>query len=283
VESLIELAEVDAAAQHRIFFLRVRRRIFVGQKPVNLPIERFGTINPDMLLGELHTLRGGESCIKIQLLPLSQAERRAAFSAALNFETSELEFPFPLLGPDRRELISPQGFWEKVSGTPDMLDAGEQHLRDFTRQIIPALKLSKNAIVFDPACSTGCFLASIGEAFPELRLYGADISPRMVELARTRLARVDLGTIGHFSPWIAGSELLVLRFLNAEVMHSEDAESYFLELANLLPSKSYMLIMGYTPVAISIPYLASQSGLSVLRSIGGWQDMIFQYYVLRKK
>ncbi|MBK8161374.1 MAG: class I SAM-dependent methyltransferase [Rhodospirillaceae bacterium] len=277
------MAEIEAAARHRIFFLRVRRRIYVGQKPVDLPIESFGIVDPSMLLGELHTVRGEESCIKIQLMPLSTTERNVAFEAALAFETSELEFPFALLGPDRRELVSPPEFWTQGSDLAELLDAGERHLRDFTRQIIPTLKLSRNAIVFDPACSTGTFLVSIGEAFPEFQLYGADISPRMVELARTRLQQVEVATIGQFSSTIAGSELLVLRFLNAEVMRSEEAASYFAGFADRLPSKSYMLIMGYTPIAISIPYLASQHGLSVIRSIGGWQGMIFQFYVLRKR
>lgn len=280
---LVELAEVNPSGQHRIFFLRVRRRIYVGQKPINLSTELFGAIDPSMLLGELHTVRSEESGTKIHLIPLSRAEHDAVFEAALAFETSELEFPFALLGPDRRELVSPPEFWSRASGTPDLLDAGEHHLRAFTRQIIPTLKLSRNALVFDPACSTGTFLASIGEAFPDLRLYGADVSPQMVELARSRLKQVELATLGQFSPAIAGSELLVLRFLNAEVMRSEEAASYFMEFADRLPNKAYMLIMGYTPIAISIPYLASQHGLSIIRSIGGWQGMIFQFYILRKK
>lgn len=283
VKPLIELAERDAAAQHRIFFLRVRRRIFVGQSQINGASRRDGIVDPGMLLGELHTIRGGESGLTMQLVPLSPADRRSAFEAALNFETSELEFPFGLLDADRRELVPSPRCWEEASEHPQLFDPREEHLRVFTRRIIPTLKLPRHAVVFDPACSTGTFLASVGEAFPELRLYGADVSPRMVDVARTILKQVELATPGNVDRMIIGSDVLVLRFLNAEVVRSEKAESLFRQFAELLPSKSYMLVMGYTPVAISIPYLASHCGMSIIRSIGGWGDTIFQYYVLRKR
>jgi len=63
------------------------------------------------------------------------------------------------------------------------------------RQIIPpvtrfvqAVGGARNVRLLDVACGTGRTLHQLGQAHPELRLYGIDLSPAYVRLARKRLA-----------------------------------------------------------------------------------------------
>jgi ubiquinone/menaquinone biosynthesis C-methylase UbiE len=65
------------------------------------------------------------------------------------------------------------------------------------RQIIPPITRFVRAAggvrhlrLLDVACGTGRALHQIGQTHPELRLYGVDLSPAYVQLARRRLARL---------------------------------------------------------------------------------------------
>lgn len=64
------------------------------------------------------------------------------------------------------------------------------------RQVVPPItryvrEHGTNVRLLDVACGTGRTLHQIATAHPELRLFGVDLSPAYVKLARQRLAHVD--------------------------------------------------------------------------------------------
>ncbi|WP_199444350.1 class I SAM-dependent methyltransferase [Umezawaea beigongshangensis] len=88
--------------------------------------------------------------------------------------------------------------------------------------------------MFDPACSTGTFLSSPADAVPRARCLGADLSPATVRRAAARSANVVVADAAH-PPLPPGSvDLLVVRFLNAEVVPRATAGPLFTALARLV-------------------------------------------------
>ena len=77
----------------------------------------------------------------------------------------------------------------------EFLFAGTAHV--MRRQVIPPIRRylrerggAKGKRLLDVACGTGRVLAQIHEAHPELKLYGADLSPYYIQEAREVLAHV---------------------------------------------------------------------------------------------
>jgi ubiquinone/menaquinone biosynthesis C-methylase UbiE len=87
-----------------------------------------------------------------------------------------------------------------------------RHARRLHQDVMAAVSAFGFEDVLDVGCGTGATLAAVLEARPEVRARGIDLSPRMVELARSRLgdrAEVQVADAEHL-PFADGSADLVL-------------------------------------------------------------------------
>lgn len=101
-----------------------------------------------------------------------------------------------------------------ASGHAALMDEvyrGQRHIYDFTRKyylfgrdtLINGLNARPGMRVLEVACGTGRNLAKVGKAWPEVRLYGLDISEEMLKSARAALgpgARLGHGDACAFDP-----------------------------------------------------------------------------------
>ncbi|HEV7369613.1 class I SAM-dependent methyltransferase [Arenibaculum sp.] len=282
------LCEPDPHSRHLLFLLRCGGRHWLGRKLLErqpsgppLPTSR---IAPHMLLGEWEGFLEAEDGMRCHFRPADAARKRAVVAEAADDPGAELSFPFALLDEAGREIVSPPEYW---SGDPRLaaaLDEGEVHLREYTARLLGRLALPAGGIVYDPACSTGTFLASVKEAAPGLKVVGSDLSAAMVALARPRLDDAfvaDAATVA----LPEGCTLLVLRFLNAEVLTVAQAEAAFRRLSGQLRAGAHAVVFGHTSVLAPVGPLCAELGFDRLRSIGATpgKDEIFQYYVLRRR
>lgn len=273
---------VSLSDRYNVFWLQQNGQFYVGQKYLQ-PICRFGLINANMLLGKLISITHSEECIRIYYETICYEESLEIFARACEPPFAYLEFPYLLLDATGKEAISPPEFWHSGDHFLKQLDDGEVHLRREAISVLMNLKLPVGATIFDPACSTGSFLSAISAAIPSLRCVGGDISSKMVKKARTKLSHVFLLKEGFDDLPIKECEVLIIRFMNGEVVKSAVAELLFKRLRCLVPSGGYILIMGYTPIAIFVPFLANKYSLEVVQAIGSYKAALFQFYVLKAK
>lgn len=93
----------------------------------------------------------------------------------------------------------------------DEVYRGQRHIYDLTRKyylfgrdtLIAGLAAKPGMRVLEVACGTGRNLAKVGKAWPEVRLFGLDISAEMLKSARAALeaeARLGQGDACTFDP-----------------------------------------------------------------------------------
>lgn len=95
---------------------------------------------------------------------------------------TELIHPFCLLHPStHRELRSESDGWQLTDDMADELGRGETHLRQYTIHMLKTkYKQNENSTLYDPACSTGQFLAEIKVCFSSMHTIGQDLSESMI-------------------------------------------------------------------------------------------------------
>ena len=276
----------DPVNRHMLFLLTVDSQIYAGIRQILAdPAARtakYSLIQHDMLLGRYHSFYHHENGISAYYWPLADEQKAIVLQRAMKAPLSTLIFPYAFMDEGQKELVSPAEYWNVSEADVAYLDAGEEHLRAHTADILGRLCLPPEAIVYDPACSTGCLLASIKEAHPQLRVVGADVSSHMVAISSKRIKEVSCLKPLDLIEGAKTCDVLVLRFLNSEVMKREEAEDYFVKFMEALRPGAYVIMFGYTAVSINVLYLAPRCGIEVERAIGHDDEHIFEYYVLKK-
>lgn len=282
------LREPDPRSRHLLFLLRAGGRRWLGRRLLERrpagPPQPTSRISPVMLLGEWEGFLEAEDGMRCHFRPAAAADKRAAVAAAAGDPEAEIAFPFALLDEAGREIVSPPEYWSGDPGLAAALDEGEAHLRDCTARLLGRLDLPAGSVVYDPACSTGTFLASVKRAAPAARVVGSDLSAAMVGLARPRLDDAfvaDAATVAIPD----GCALLVLRFLNAEVLTVAQAEAAFRHLCGQLRPGAHAVVFGHTPVLAPVGPLCAELGFDRLRAVGATPDRgaVFQYHLLRRR
>jgi hypothetical protein len=282
------LHEPAPRSRHLLFLLRTGGRHWLGRRLLERrpagPPRPTSRITPIMLLGEWEGFLETESGMRCHFRPADAARKRAAIAAAADDPEAEIAFPFALLDPAGREIVSPPEYWSGDRGLAAALDEGEAHLRAYTARLLGRLDLPAGSVVYDPACSTGTFLASVKQAAPALRVVGSDLSAAMVGQARPRLDDAfvaDAATVA----LPEGCALLVLRFLNAEVLTVAQAEATFRHLCGQLRPGAHAIVFGHTPVLAPVGPLCAELGFERLGAVGATpdRDAVFQYHLLRRR
>ncbi|MEW2289149.1 class I SAM-dependent methyltransferase [Streptomyces sp. NPDC047841] len=272
-------------ALFQYFLLREGARTWLGRKLVPPGrIDPASVLTPRMLMGEFETLRFTREKVVFYYTPRPAEEGAAALARAAKDPEADIDFPFPRLTEDWREALVPAEVWDGSAELAESLDPDESHFRAVSVERLRDL-VRPGDTLYDPACSTGTYISSLARAFPQCRILASDASPHMVEAARRKVPGAFVAD-GLGSPVPDASvQVLIMRFLNAEVMPADVAVEGFRTLARLIAPGGHALVFGHTPVLPVVRRLAAETGLRVVSSIAAHpdaEDEIFQFYVLRR-
>lgn len=275
---------------HHLFFLRMDGRTWVGRKVLQLDRHQrwqaSSVLKPTMLLGPHVQSQWSNEGLSICFRPVSPEAKAAFFESALAGPDSEIQFPFPLLDADGQEAVCPPRFWHCNDGLAVQLDAEEQHLREHCAGLLQT-SVAAGSLIYDPACSTGRFIAHLAHSLSDCRFLGTDRSASMIEHAKHWHAAtpVEFRLLDAGDAYASGvrCDVLILRFLNAEVLTRQQAQTLFESLIGCVEPGGTVLVFGHTPVLLAVNWLAAQFGLRLESSVAArpGQMELFQFYRLR--
>lgn len=272
-----------------LFVARVRCVQWVGCKiPVPLrtgsPPVKSCLIDASMILGLLDQVQISSGGVTLYIRPADEQERSEAFGQLVSSSLNDIQYPFTRIVVDGRldEPVTTPDYWVPSPERVRELDEAEAPLRDHAVHVLHRYGIGGGR-VFDPACSTGTFLAHVQQHFPEAWTIGQDLSEAMLQFAGPHLDEVYHGD--SMVPRVApGSvDLLILRFLNVNVVTTQKALLLFATCARTVAPGGLVLVLGHTPVLVPSAYF-EQSGFTVLERLGATPGgrAAFQFYVLRR-
>jgi len=281
--------EPAGASLNHLFFLRVKGRDWVGRKTLQRDAHQrlhlSSVLTPFMLLGPLVQWQWSNEGVSIYFRTATLAEKTKAFDTALALSDSEVNFPFPLCDDSNQEAVCPDEFWQCNEVLATQLNADEAHFRDHCVQLLKTMPM-KGQVIYDPACSTGEFISHLARELTDYRFLASDRSASMIAYAKNRhvTSPVEFRLLDSSDAAISGiqCDVLILRFLNAEVLTRSDAHTAFRSLVHCVKPGGNLLIFGHTPVLIPVPWLAQQYHLHLLSSVAArsGQTELFQFYRL---
>ena len=271
-----------------LFVLTVDGVQWIGRKlPTQSPDRMWhlsSIIQPAMLLGPLTHVRYGDSGVTLHFITTAKHEKSIIFKRALQRPESSLYFPYPAMDSTGQELVIHDQDWTFSESFAKTLDADERHFRDYCSALLQH-SLRPGAVLLDPACSTGTFIASLARSLPHTCCIGADRSLSMIEQARARHPDVQFyHRTAQETPYaVADCDVLLLRFLNAEVLTRDEAHALLRLLLTHLKPGATAIVFGHTPVLPNVGYLADTLGLSLKSSLASRPGHIelFEFYVLQ--
>ncbi|MGN6481690.1 class I SAM-dependent methyltransferase [Luteibacter sp.] len=241
-------------------------------------------IRSDDLLGDPFRFGfgGNETHLDVTLRDGRQAAAFLAMAAA--DASAELIFPFPALDAHGREWVCPPQYWQVASRHAARFAEDEHHLRELCARTLTNA-LPPGALVHDPACSTGDFVAAMARACPGLRFTGSDLCPAMVDTARRHHGHVvpDFACADATALPASSVDGLLLRFLNVEVVTRKQALTLFRRLATTIRPGGVAVLFGHSGVLVPVHAEAARLGWQVLTCTAPTADGrgLFQWYVLR--
>ncbi|MEX3777582.1 trans-aconitate 2-methyltransferase [Pseudomonas sp. MYb118] len=275
---------------HHLFVLRLDGIEWVGRKILqhneSAGWHLSSLLQPWMLLGHLIEWQWGNQGAVVYFRAVDEQEKHSAFHAALTQPESEVRFPFPLMDKAGRESICRANDWQCDASLAARLNADEAHFREHCAALLKTLS-APGAVILDPACSTGEFIAHLAHALPDRQYLGSDRSASMIEHALRRhghgAVRFSLGDARLVAASGIRCDVLVLRFLNAEVMTRKDAQGLFTDLVACVKPGGTILLFGHTPVLLGVPYLAQVWKLALISRVAArpGRSELFQFYQLR--
>lgn len=231
------------------------------------------------VLGLVEGVRTSACDARVTFRPLGEAARRAAFAALT--PDSELIHPFTRQREPGREKTGPTDGWLVTAERAAFLGMGEEHIRRYTRERFRAQfsALTEDVVAYDPACSTGEFLSDFATLNPaRIRTVGQDLSRQMTGYAESRLERVHHGDAMRPAVAPGSVDILFSRFLNSEVVTTEQARAILPSLVATLRPGATLVLLGHTPLLLDAHDLVN-AGLQVRQSLARQDDYVFQYYV----
>lgn len=260
---------------------KILSRLFLEGK-INAP--NCSRITSSMLLGFLVNKQKSNDDISVQYHPFNNGEKITIFRELARDRLADICFPFRHLDhiSKQEKRCSPTG-WKISPEKAQNLANGEKHFRDYTGLFFRDI-IGDGQTIYDPACSTGQFLASVKQKFPGCRTIGQDISKDMTEYAKDYVDEIYTGDAIE-SPLPDNSvDVMFLRFLNSEIVTSGNAHRLFNSLITKVKVGGLVVLFGHTPVLLNKSWFFRQRILNLLHSSGYNMDddSIFQYYILEK-
>ena len=271
----------------RFFFFTKNGTTYVGTKTIsdqvlenNLPGIFCSKIFYFNILGLLINFTCGKKEVRVAFNDISLEEKQGLFNSLT--EQDEIFFPFIKLDKLGNETGSPKEGWFISKERAEYLGLGEKHIREYSIELIKNNFLSHNKLtVFDPACSTGQFLYEMKKNNRNLHTIGQDLSKQMIEFASDKVDELYCGD--SFYPQIHEGtvDILFLRFLNYEVVTSEQARKILPKVLSTLKPKGTIVIFGHTPTFLNKLDLNIMN-IKLSQSLAKKDNFIFQYYVGEK-
>ncbi|MFR9674646.1 class I SAM-dependent methyltransferase [Streptomyces sp. TR02-1] len=281
--------EFIAGEPARIFLFRISERWHVGYKTLSdyfvyhdTPGLLCSRIYWHHVVGRLDTFRTSDTGVRVTFHPLDVTGRRAAFDAISS--TTPIVHPFATHDESGLEETSPPDGWPVTEERADSLNVAEEHLRRYTRDLFgPLLSDATESITaYDPACSTGHFLADFAGINPaRIRTVGQDLSREMVDYAARRLDEVHVGDAFDPAPAPGTVDVLFCRFLNSEVVSTRRAREILPRLVATVRDGGTVVLLGHSPVLLDV-FDLENVGLRVAQTTARQDDYVFQYYVCHK-
>lgn len=285
--------EKDYNKPQNIFFIKIDKNITIfGRKLLSIlrqenmiPSVNCSLVSDSMFVGILEKYEKTNREIFITYYPLTDGEKKEIFNKIKENSKFDIYHPFIYYDFDtKKESDSPTSGWTLKKNTEKDLYNGEQHIREYTIKFLNNIKPQKNAVMFDPACSTGDFLKAIKEKFPTAKTIGQDLGIDMVECAKPKLDIVYHGDAINSPVQDESVDFLFLRFLNFRVVTTKKAEVLYKSLIKKVKQGGYIICFGHTPVLLALDDLIIDN-LKLVSCIGYSQkyNSIFQYYILKKE
>lgn len=271
----------------RFFLFRLEGTWYVGCKTLSDHVVYEGgsgllcsRVNWSHVVGPLTGTRCSDADVRVGFEPLGVAERRRVF-AAIGPET-EILHPFPMHdAASGQEAGGPSEGWFLTEERAELLASGERHLRAYTHELFSRLFAAGSGRVtaYDPACSTGRFLADFAAIAPDrIRTVGQDLSAQMTGYAAAHLDEVHHGDALHPCLGERQADVVFSRFLNSEVVTTAQARAILPGLVRTVRKGGLLVLFGHTPVLLDSHDLTAQ-GLRVRQTTGRHDGSVFQYYV----
>lgn len=271
---------------NNLFILRLQNLEYLGRKLLDEQGQLGSRLTPAMLLGPLLRTRQCGNRLQMHYRTLSTDEKHQVFAQARRSNDTSIHFPFPVVDEQGQELVAPASFWNDTPQLARRLDAQERHFREHCLATLQK-RLAPGAVIHDPACSTGTFIATLAQGLPGAQCLGSDVSPAMIAHARThqRLPNLKFDIADATDSAAADScDVLILRFLNAEVMLRQQATRLFQTLSRRVRRAGVIIVFGHTPVLVAIEPEAKRLGLKVTGTIAACPDTqaLFQFFILER-
>ena len=286
-KGLTRLQETDRQSLNQYFFLHTNGTCFLGRRflPSKETVSKyFSLIEPEMLLGRFQDFTYGDQTVDFYFLPCTLQEAREIFSSAASDKTSEIVFPFPVLDNQLKEMVCPDEYWSEASQNAEKYAQEEVHFVNACSSLLQR-RFFQTARVFDPACSTGDFIAALSGSLSHMAFIGADKSPAMIAKARNRHPDRNITFLVSDADAHDGMmcDVLILRFLNSEVVLRSDAEHHLQRLLRYVQPGGIIILFGHTPVLAPVKWLCDQLQLKFVSALDSTRDgRLFQFYVIEK-
>jgi isonocardicin synthase len=277
-----------------IFTFTIGHQVFVGRKLISrlkllnkLKELNCSLITASMILGISKGFETSCEAITVFYTPLTSGEKLWLFTQLKADPLNNIHHPFVHLDNKGKERCSPPSGWTFSALRAKNLGKGEKNIREATLAWLRNdMSATDCRIVYDPACSTGLFLNTIKQAFPNCVTIGQDLSASMINHARHIIDKAIIGDAR--SPGVPDTycDYIFVRFLNSEVVTRAQGYDIFPILLRKLKDNGKLIVFGHTPVLLNIPYLESFYGLHAIKRIAlnnvENEEAVFQYYVLRR-
>lgn len=242
-------------------------------------------ITPSMLLGILRkNIKTGDDII-IEYHPFTNGEKLNAFLKLRSDILTSIEYPLRYIDfITKKEKTSPKNGWSLNKNKVIYLSNGEEHIRRYLIRYFKENQVDlNNKVIFDPACSTGKFLFDLKQNFPFSITIGQELSSQMVNYAKNYIDQAFHGN--SINPQVGKNsvDILLLRFLNSEVVSTMMAYRLFVRLLNTVKTNGIIILIGHTPILIRERFFKKKN-LSIIHSTGYDEETnsIFQCYLLKK-
>lgn len=283
----------DFNMPQNIFFIKLSNNIIIFGRKILSVLHRnkkltslnCSRIDDNMIIGLLKQYSYQTPNIIIEFYPLLNEERRFIYNSIKYDKTIDINFPFTYYDYyTKKEKCSPKNGWHYYENLDIYLARGEKHIRKETIDFLKNERLKLGTIIYDPACSTGNFLAEIKENFPNVYTIGADLSHEMMEIASPK---IDLALCENAIDSSIDNEsvdYLFLRFLNYYVVTKKDALTIYKILLNKVKHNGKIICFGHTPVLLKQEDLINdRCCINYSSAYDEEYNSKFQYYVLTKK
>ncbi len=168
-------------------------------------------------------------------------------------QTQRAEAAPPTATDDHHSHDKKHGYHHNFSDTEKWIKKFEDPARDKWQQpdkTIEALDIHADDKILDIGAGTGYFSLRIAKAYPQAKIYAADVEPNMIQYLRREGKKRSLAN--HFPLKVSGKKIKVPVKVNLILVvdtyhHIDDRIAYFSALQKQLLSNGRLAIIDFTP------------------------------------